>query len=65
MFRPHLDVFIEVCGLPDQYKMKADTKITVVMWCQIFNRKSVAPSSGDFCGNRCCGRPVDKISNLD
>ena len=25
--------------------MKADTKLTDVMWCQIFNEKSTAPSS--------------------
>ena len=29
-------------------KMKAYTKLTVVMCCQIVARKSVAPSSGDF-----------------
>ena len=30
-------------------KIKADTKLTVVMWCQIFfYRKSIAPSSCDF-----------------
>ena len=28
--------------------MKADTKLTVVMCCHIFDRSSVAPSSGDF-----------------
>ena len=28
--------------------MKAYTKLTVVMYCQIFNRKSVAPSGGNF-----------------
>ena len=40
MLRPRLNVFIEVCGLPDQYKLKADTKITVGMCCQICDRKS-------------------------
>ena len=29
-------------------KMKAYTKLTVVMCCQICDRRSVAPSSGDF-----------------
>ena len=30
-------------------KIKADTKLTVVMWCQnFFYRKSIAPSSRDF-----------------
>ena len=28
--------------------MKAGTKLTVVMCCHIFDRRSVAPSSGDF-----------------
>ena len=41
--------------------MKADTKITVVMGCQIVDRKSVAPSSG----NRRRGRPVGKNRNFD
>ena len=34
MFRLHLDVFIDICGIPDQYK--ADTKLTVVVWRHIF-----------------------------
>ena len=29
-------------------KKKADTKLIVVMGCQIFYRKSIEPSSGDF-----------------
>ena len=56
MLRPNLDVFIDVCGLPDQYKNKADTKLTVVM-CVRFLRHLAAISAG----NRCHGRPVDKI----
>ena len=39
LFRPNLDVFIDLSGLPDP-----DTKLTVVMWCQIFDRKSTVPS---------------------
>ena len=35
-------------GLPVKTKMKADTKLTVVMCCHIFDRRSTAPSSGDF-----------------
>ena len=30
-------------------KMQADTKLTIAMCSQIFNRKSTAPSSFDFC----------------
>ena len=35
-------------GFLVQTKMKAYTKLTVVMCCQIVAMKSVAPSSGDF-----------------
>ena len=45
--------------------MKVDTKLSVVMWCQIFDRKSIAPSSGDFAGDRRRDRPVDKIRNFE
>ena len=64
IFRPHLDMSKGVCGLPSKKKMKAETKLTVVVCCQIFHRKSVTPSSGDFGGNRRRGRPVDKIRNF-
>ena len=40
-------------------QVKADTKMSVVMWCQIFDRKSIVPSSGDFCRQL---PPVDKIN---
>ena len=30
-------------------KIKGDTKRTIEMWCQIFHKKSEAPSSSDFC----------------
>ena len=44
MFRPHLDIF----GLSGKnQKLKAYTKLTVVMFCQIL--RSVAPYSGNFC----------------
>ena len=35
-------------GFLGKNKMKAYTKLAVVMCCQIVARKSVAPSSGDF-----------------
>ena len=38
-----------VFGIPGQKKIKAYTKLTFVMCCQICDRRSVAPSSGDFC----------------
>ena len=41
--------------------MKAYTKLTVVMRCQIVARKSVAQSSGD----RRRGTPVDKIMKFE
>ena len=52
-------------GILVKTKMKAYTKLTVVMCCQIVARKSVAPSSGDFGGDRRRGTPVDKIRNLE
>ena len=39
-------------------KLKAYIKITVLMCCEIFDRKSVAPSSGNY-------RPVDEIRNFE
>ena len=39
-------------GFLVKIKMKAYKKLTVVMCCQIVARKSVAPSSGDFCRGR-------------
>ena len=45
MFMPNLDTFRGIFGLPGKItKMKAYTKLTGVMCCQIFDRKSVAPS---------------------
>ena len=35
-------------GLPVKTKMKADTKLTVVMCCQIIAKRHTAPSSGRF-----------------
>ena len=35
-------------GFLVQTKMKAYTKLTVVMCCPICDRRSLAPSSGDF-----------------
>jgi hypothetical protein len=35
-------------GFLEKTTMKTDTKLTVVMCCHIFERRSVAPSSSDF-----------------
>ena len=42
-------------------RMKADTKLTVVIWCKTFDGKSIAPSSGVSAVDRRRGRPVYKI----
>ena len=34
---------------PINTKKNEDTKLTVVMWCQIFDGKSITPYSGDLC----------------
>ena len=47
MLRPNSDTFRGIFRLC-RIKMKADTKVTVAMCCQVFNRKSLAQSSGDF-----------------
>ena len=47
ILRPHLDMSRGVFGLPDE-KMNAYAKLTVVMCCQICDRRFVAPSSSDF-----------------
>ena len=52
-------------GFLEKTKIKAYTKLTVVMCCQIFYRKSVAPSSAIFGGDQRSNRPVDKIRNLE
>ena len=46
--RPNSDTLRGIFGFLVKTKMKAYTKLTVVMCCQIVARKSVAPSSGDF-----------------
>ena len=46
MFRPNSDT--EFLHFLTKTKMKAYTKLAVVMCCQIVARKSVTPSSGDF-----------------
>ena len=33
--------------------------------CRIFDKKSVAPSSGDFGSDRCLGSPGEKIGNFE
>ena len=42
-------MFIDTWDSHNETKMKADTKLTLVMCSQIFDRKSTAPSSSDFC----------------
>ena len=48
LFRPNSDSLEVFSGGLVKTKMKADTKLTVVMCCQILARKSVASSSGIF-----------------
>ena len=64
MFRPHLDMII---GFLINTQMKADAKLTVVMWYQIFYSKSIAQASGDFCRRPpprlACG-PNQEFSNF-
>ena len=48
MFTPNLDELKAAWGLPTQNKKKADTKVAVVMCCQIFDRRSTVSSSGHF-----------------
>ena len=50
----HLETFLGFLG---KIKMKAYTKLTFVMCCQIVDRKSVAPSSGDFRWYTCAQDP--------
>ena len=38
-----------VFRLPGKHKWKAYTKLSVVMFCQICDERSIAPSSRDFC----------------
>ena len=64
MCRPNVDTFRGMFGFPGQNRNESLHK-TVVMCCQILDRKSVAPSSGDFGGHRRSGRPVDNIGNFE
>ena len=42
MFRPNSDMFRGIFGLPgEKNKIKAYTRLTIVMCCQIVDRKSV------------------------
>ena len=43
MLWPHYHVLIDILGLL-RTKMKADTKLAVVMWCHICDKKFTAPS---------------------
>ena len=49
-------------GFLSKNKIKAYTKLTVVMCCQIVDRKSVAAIFG---GDRRHGTSVDKIRNVE
>ena len=48
MFRPISRCLEAFLGFLVETKRKAYTKVTVVMCCQIFDRRSVAPSRGNF-----------------
>ena len=48
MFRPNSDRLRGISGFLVKTKMKAYTKQTVAMCCQVVARKSVAQSSGDI-----------------
>ena len=65
MFRPHLDVFKDVFGLPDQNKNEGDTKLSVIIWCQILIGSLQRHIAAIFAGNPCRGGPVDKIRNFE
>ena len=65
MSRPNLHMFRGIFGLLGKTKVKAYTKLTVVMCCKIFDRKSLSPSSGNFRRHRHCSSPVEKIRNVE
>ena len=48
MFWFHLDLFIDICGLPDQYKKGSWHKIEENKVPSDFDWKSIAPSRGDL-----------------
>ena len=49
-------------GFLSKTKLKAYTKLTVVMRYQIVDRKSISPSSGNVGSDQRRGTPVDKIT---
>ena len=57
-----------IVGFLVKTKIKAHTKLTVVMCCQIVTRKSVAPSSGDFrqrpAPRYACGQDQESWRNI-
>ena len=59
MFMPHLDMFIMFVGFLINTKMKADTKMTVIIRCL---QRHLAVISAGVCRR---GRPVDKIKNFE
>ena len=58
MDRPNLEAFLVFLE-----KKKTEKKLTVVLWCQIVDRNSVAPSSGDL--QQRPAPPIGKIRNFD
>ena len=64
MFRPHLNMFIEVWGIHGQYKKEADAKVTIEMCVQILDWTPSAPSSAHFFQRRRLRIPVECGLNL-
>ena len=60
--RTNIDPFRGVSGFPVETIMKADTKLILVMCCQIFDERYTAPSSGDILRWPPRPRPVDWAS---
>ena len=66
MFRLNVQTRLEaISAVLVKIKMKAGTKLTVVICCQILARKSVRHLATIFGGDRCRGRPVGKIRNFE
>ena len=59
-----LDPCVGVLGFPVKIIIKADTKLTVVMCCSIFDERSTAPSSGNFLllpPHKACGLSISQL----
>ena len=62
MLRPTLNTFRGIFRISEiKTKMKTNTKLTFVMCCHIFDRKSVAPSSVLFGADRRHGSSLAQI----